>query len=108
MSGSSSCAAGRAIGVFGSHSRTRVDEFGPNDVGFIQQGYGHYIEQIGDEPTEIIILFNSRGLRRDLAGQLAGRQSGVAAGNQLPDSEEPDRSVAEARNRHPRQEGLTP
>jgi oxalate decarboxylase len=36
-----------------------MEEFGPNDVGFIQQGYGHYIEQIGDEPTEIIILFNS-------------------------------------------------
>ena len=47
------------VGVFGSHGRTRVDEFGPNDVGFIQQGYGHYIEQIGDEPTEIIILWNS-------------------------------------------------
>jgi oxalate decarboxylase len=51
---------GRArVGVFGSHSRTRIEEFGPNDVGFVQQGYGHYIEQIGDEPTEIIILFNS-------------------------------------------------
>ena len=51
---------GRArVGVFGSHARTRVEEFGPNDVGFVQQGYGHYIEQIGDEPTEIIILFNS-------------------------------------------------
>jgi oxalate decarboxylase len=51
---------GRArVGVFGSHSRTRVEEFGPNDVGFIQQGYGHYIEQLGNEPTEIIILFNS-------------------------------------------------
>jgi oxalate decarboxylase len=51
---------GRArVGVFGSHSRTRIEEFGPNDVGFIQQGYGHYIEQIGDEPTEILILFNS-------------------------------------------------
>jgi oxalate decarboxylase len=52
--------SGRArVGVFGSHSRTRVEEFGPNDVGFVQQGYGHYIEQIGDQPTEIIILFNS-------------------------------------------------
>ena len=51
---------GRArVGLFGSHSRTKVDEFGPNDVGFIPQGFGHYIEQIGDEPTEIIILFNS-------------------------------------------------
>jgi oxalate decarboxylase len=51
---------GRArVGVFGSHGRTRIEEFGANDVGFIQQGYGHYVEQVGDEPTEIIILFNS-------------------------------------------------
>jgi oxalate decarboxylase len=47
------------VGVFGSHGRTRTEEFGPNDVGFIQQGYGHYIEQIGNEPTELLILFNS-------------------------------------------------
>jgi oxalate decarboxylase len=51
---------GRArVGVFGSHGRTRVEEFGVNDVGFIQQGYGHYIEALGNEPTEVIILFNS-------------------------------------------------
>jgi oxalate decarboxylase len=51
---------GRArVGVFGSHGRHKTDEFGPGDVGFINQGHGHYIEQIGDEPTEIIILFNS-------------------------------------------------
>lgn len=51
---------GRArVGLFGSHSRTRVEEFGPDDIGFIPQGFGHYVEQIGDEPTEIIILFNS-------------------------------------------------
>ena len=51
---------GRArIGLFGSHSRTKVDEFGPNDVGFIQKGFGHYIEQLGNEPTEIILLWNN-------------------------------------------------
>jgi oxalate decarboxylase len=51
---------GRArVRVFGSHGRTRVEEFGPGNVGFVQQGYGHYIEQIGDEPTEVLILFNS-------------------------------------------------
>jgi oxalate decarboxylase len=51
---------GRArVGIFGSHGRTKTEEFGPGHVGFIQQGYGHYIEQIGDEPTEILILFNS-------------------------------------------------
>jgi oxalate decarboxylase len=94
---------GRArVGVFGSHGRTRVEEFGPNDVGFVQQGYGHYIEHIGDEPTEIIILFNSGvyeeislanwlggnpasiletnfGIPRSLIDQLPKRESGILA-----------------------------
>jgi oxalate decarboxylase len=47
------------VTVFGSHGRVRTEEFGPGDVGFIQQGFGHYVEQIGTEPTEILILFNS-------------------------------------------------
>jgi oxalate decarboxylase len=47
------------VGVFGSHGRTRIEECGPNDVAFIQQGFGHYVEQVGDDPTEIIVLFNS-------------------------------------------------
>jgi oxalate decarboxylase len=47
------------VGVFGSHGRSRTEEFGPGQVAFIKQGYGHYVEQVGDEPTEILILFNS-------------------------------------------------
>jgi oxalate decarboxylase len=94
---------GRArVGVFGSHGRARVEEFGPNDVGFVQQGYGHYIEHIGDEPAEIIILFNSGvyeeislanwlggnpaslletnfGVPRDLIEQLPKRERGILA-----------------------------
>ncbi|HLH20113.1 MAG TPA: cupin domain-containing protein [Bryobacteraceae bacterium] len=51
---------GRArVGVFGSHGRARTEEFGPGDIAFINQGHGHYIEQVGDEPTEVLILFNS-------------------------------------------------
>jgi oxalate decarboxylase len=46
------------VTVFGSHGRVRTEEFGPNDVGFVPQGFGHYVEQVGDEPTEILILFN--------------------------------------------------
>ncbi len=37
----------------------KIEEFGPGDVAFIPQGFGHYVEQIGDDPTEIVILFNS-------------------------------------------------
>ncbi|HEV2183155.1 MAG TPA: cupin domain-containing protein [Candidatus Acidoferrales bacterium] len=49
---------GRArVGIFGAHGRSKVDEFGPGQVAFIQQGFGHYIEQVGDEPTRILITF---------------------------------------------------
>ena len=47
------------VSIFGSHGRVKTEEFGPNDVAFIKQGYGHYIEQVGDEPTQVLILFNS-------------------------------------------------
>jgi len=51
---------GRArVGIFGSHGRTRTEELGPGQVAFIPQGYGHYVEQIGTEPTQMLILFNS-------------------------------------------------
>src|SRR6187397_1268184 len=36
---------GRAsMSVFGSHGRVRTDQFGAGDVGYVPQGYGHYIE----------------------------------------------------------------
>ena len=47
------------VTIFGSHGRVRTEEFGPGHVAFIKQGYGHYIEQVGNEPTRILILFNS-------------------------------------------------
>jgi oxalate decarboxylase len=51
---------GRArVGVFGSHGRARTEEFQPGQIAFIPQGNGHYIEQVGDEPTQVLILFNS-------------------------------------------------
>jgi oxalate decarboxylase len=51
---------GRAkVTIFGSHGRVKTEEFGPGNVGFVKQGYGHFIEQIGNEPTEALILFNS-------------------------------------------------
>jgi oxalate decarboxylase len=51
---------GRArVGIFGSHGRVRTEEFGPGQVAFIPQGYGHYVEQVGDQDTQMLILFNS-------------------------------------------------
>jgi oxalate decarboxylase len=51
---------GRArVGIFGSHGRVKTEEFGPGQVAFIPQGYGHYVDSLGPDPTEILILFNS-------------------------------------------------
>jgi oxalate decarboxylase len=51
---------GRArVGIFGSHGRAKTEEFGPGQIAFIPQGYGHYVDSLGPEPTEVLILFNS-------------------------------------------------
>ncbi|MDR3702905.1 MAG: cupin domain-containing protein [Candidatus Sulfopaludibacter sp.] len=70
------------IRVFGSHGRTRTEEFGPGEVAFIQQGYGHYVEQMGDEPTEILILFNSGEYQEiSLANWLGGNPASLVEDN---------------------------
>jgi oxalate decarboxylase len=57
---------GARVTIFGSHGRVRTEEFKPGQVAFIKQGYGHYLEQTGDEPTRILILFNS-GLYEEIS-----------------------------------------
>ncbi len=70
------------IGVFGSHGRVKTEEFGPGNVGFVLQGYGHYIEQIGDEPTELLILFNSGEYQEiSLSNWLGGNPSTLLEDN---------------------------
>lgn len=52
--------SGRArVGIFGAHGREATEEFGPGQIAYIKQGFGHYVQQIGDEPTRVLILFNS-------------------------------------------------
>jgi oxalate decarboxylase len=68
--------------VFGSHGRTRTEEYGPGNVGFVPQGYGHYIEQVGSEPTELLILFNSGEYQEiSLANWLGANPSSILAAN---------------------------
>jgi oxalate decarboxylase len=51
---------GRArMTVFGSHGRARTEEFGPGDVGYVPQGYGHYVESTGSEELEVLIALNN-------------------------------------------------
>jgi oxalate decarboxylase len=51
--------SGRArMSVFGSHGRVRTEEFAAGDVGYVPQGYGHYIENAGSEELELLIVLN--------------------------------------------------
>jgi len=76
-------AKGRArVTIFGSHGRVATQEFGPGDVCFIKQGYGHFIEQIGSEPTKILILFNSPEYQEiSLSTWLAGNPVSILTDN---------------------------
>ena len=57
--------AGRArMSVFGSHGRVRAEEFAAGDVGYVPQGYGHYIENAGNEDLELLIVLNNGDYRR--------------------------------------------
>jgi oxalate decarboxylase len=60
----------------------RTEEFGPGHVAFIKQGYGHFVEQVGDEPTRILILFNSSMYQEiSLANWLGGNPDSVLSSN---------------------------
>ena len=45
--------------LFGSHGRVRTMSYDQGKVAFIKQGYGHFIENTGNEDMHILILFNS-------------------------------------------------
>jgi oxalate decarboxylase len=45
--------------VFGSHGRARTDDFSVGDVGYVPQGYGHYIENTGSDELQLLAVFNN-------------------------------------------------
>jgi oxalate decarboxylase len=45
--------------VFGSHGRAHTDEFAAGDVGYVPQGYGHYIENVGSDDLEVVLALNN-------------------------------------------------
>jgi oxalate decarboxylase len=71
-----------SVTMFGSHSRWRVETLEKGDVGYIPQGYGHSIENVGDKKCRVLIGFNS-GLYEtiDLSQWIAGNPPDVLATN---------------------------
>lgn len=71
-----------AVTLFGSHGRFRVETLEKGDVGYIPQGYGHSIENVGDKAGRILIGFNS-GIYEtiDLSQWIASNPTDVLATN---------------------------
>ena len=70
------------VTVFGAHGRARTEEFGPGQICFVQQGFGHYIEQVGSEPTKLVALFNSPVFEEiSISKWLAGNPASLVADN---------------------------
>jgi oxalate decarboxylase len=68
--------------MFGSGGRFRTETLEKGDVGYIPQGYGHSIENVGDKKCRILIGFNS-GVYEDidLSEWISGNPLDVLATN---------------------------
>ena len=68
--------------MFGSHGRFRTEVLEQGDVGYIPQGYGHSIENVGDKKCRVLIGFNS-GVYEDidLTEWISGNPADVLATN---------------------------
>jgi oxalate decarboxylase len=71
-----------SVTLFGSHGRYRIERLQQGDVGYIPQGYGHSIENVGDKTARILIGFNA-GIYEsiDLSQWMAGNPVDVLATN---------------------------
>lgn len=71
-----------SVTLFGSHGRFRTETLEPGDVGYIPQGFGHSIENIGTTPSRILIGFNTGHYQSiDLTQWIAGNPADVLATN---------------------------
>jgi oxalate decarboxylase len=71
-----------SVTMFGSHGRYRTEKLSKGDVGYIPQGYGHSIENVGDKPCRVLIGFNTGVYETiDLSQWIAGNPTDVLATN---------------------------
>jgi len=68
------------VTLFGSRGRYREATLDAGDVGYIPQGYGHSLENVGTTPARILIVFNAGTYETiDLSQWLAGQPVDVLA-----------------------------
>ncbi|APW64040.1 cupin domain-containing protein [Paludisphaera borealis] len=71
-----------SVTMFGSHGRFRTETLAKGDVGYIPQGYGHSIENVGNKPSRVLIGFNTGVYETiDLSQWIAGNPTDVLATN---------------------------
>ncbi len=71
-----------SVTMFGSHGRYRTETMTEGDVGYIPQGYGHSIENVGTKPCRVLIGFNTGVYETiDLSQWIAGNSSDILATN---------------------------
>lgn len=70
------------VTMFGSHGRFRTEHLDKGDVGYIPQGYGHSIENVGGTRCRLLIGFNTGHYAAiDLSQWIAGNPAQVLAVN---------------------------
>lgn len=52
--------------VFGSHRHAQTEKYEPTDVGYVPQGFGHYIENIGNEDLKVLVVLDN-GIYQDIS-----------------------------------------
>ena len=71
-----------SVTLFGSGGRYRIETLNLGDVGYIPQGFGHSIENIGNSPARILIGFNTGHYQAiDLSQWIAGNPADILATN---------------------------
>jgi oxalate decarboxylase len=71
-----------SVTLFGSHGRYRTEVLNAGDVGYIPQGYGHSIENVGKKSCRVLIGFNTGHYEAiDLSQWIAGNPPDVLATN---------------------------
>jgi oxalate decarboxylase len=71
-----------SVTMFGSHGRYRTETLAKGDVGYIPQGYGHSIENVGSKGCRVLIGFNTGDYATiDLSQWIAGNPLDVLATN---------------------------
>jgi oxalate decarboxylase len=70
------------VTLFGSQGRWREEKLQQGDVGYIPQGFGHSIENVGKEKARILIVFNNGHYQTiDLSQWIAGNPADILATN---------------------------